>query len=90
MNPKKTLADNYDSCRDLSGRRLRTVQTEQRLAEWRARQEEEEKYVGEELKKYEENKKQIKDNIRGNQYKVDDKYVKMLKSGAKEIEDGVK
>jgi hypothetical protein len=28
MNPKKQLADNYESCRDLSGRRLRTVQVE--------------------------------------------------------------
>ena len=50
MNPKKTLADNYDSCRDLSGRRLRTVQMEQRMDEWQARQLEEEKYVREEVK----------------------------------------
>ena len=28
MNPKKNLADNYESCRDLSGRRLRTVYNE--------------------------------------------------------------
>ena len=54
MNPKKTLADNYDSCRDLSGRRLRTVQMEQRMDEWQARQQEEEKYVREEVKQYEE------------------------------------
>ena len=53
MNPKKNLADNYDSCRDLSGRRLRTVQNEQRMEEWKARQEEEEKFVSEELKLYE-------------------------------------
>ena len=45
MNPKKTLADNFESCRDLSGRRLRTVYNEQRLDEWRARQAEEEKFV---------------------------------------------
>ncbi len=54
MNPKKNLADNYDSCRDLSGRRLRTVQNEQRMEEWKARQEEEEKFVSEELKLYEQ------------------------------------
>ena len=53
MNPKKNLADNFDSCRDLSGRRLRTVQNEQRMEEWKARQEEEEKFVAEELKLYE-------------------------------------
>ena len=45
MNPKKTLAENFESCRDLSGRRLRTVYNEQRMEEWKQRQEEEEKFV---------------------------------------------
>ena len=59
MNPKKNLADNYDSCRDLSGRRLRTVQNEQRMEEWKRRQEEEEKFVKEENKLYEQQKKEL-------------------------------
>ena len=59
MNPKKNLADNYDSCRDLSGRRLRTVQNEQRMEEWKKRQEEEEKFVSEEVKLYEQQKKEL-------------------------------
>ena len=28
MNPKKQPTDNFDACRDLSGRRIRTVQNE--------------------------------------------------------------
>ena len=89
MNPKKTLADNYDSCRDLSGRRLRTVQMEQRMDEWQARQQEEEKYVREEVKQYEEQKRGLKKEMRENQYRVDDKYIKEVKTGAIDVEKGI-
>ena len=89
MNPKKTLADNYDSCRDLSGRRLRTVQMEQRMDDWQARQQEEEKYVSEEVKQYEEQKRGLKKEMRENQYRVDDRYIKEVKTGASEVERGV-
>ncbi len=78
MNPKKQLADNYDSCRDLSGRRLRTVQTEQRLQEWQARQAEEEKYVNEEVKEWEEKRAQMEQAIKGNKNRVDEGYKKKL------------
>ena len=89
MNPKKTLADNYDSCRDLSGRRLRTVQMEQRMDDWQARQQEEEKYVREEVKQYEEQKRGLKKEMRENQYRVDDRYIKEVKTGASDVEKGV-
>ena len=89
MNPKKTLADNYDSCRDLSGRRLRTVQMEQRMQEWQARQAEEERHVQEEVKRYEEQKRDLKKGIRDRQYKVDDTYKRLLTGAAKEMEHAV-
>lgn len=59
MNPKKKQVDNFESCRDLSGRRLRNSINEQRLEEWKARQDEEEKYVREENEEYEKNKKNL-------------------------------
>jgi hypothetical protein len=33
---RSALTDNFDACRDLSGRRLRHVNAEQKLAEWAA------------------------------------------------------
>jgi hypothetical protein len=43
MNPKKKLTDNFEACRDLSGRRLRNINNERRLEELKKKQEEEEK-----------------------------------------------
>ena len=34
MKPKVKGDENFDDCRDLSGRRLRTVQNEKRLADY--------------------------------------------------------
>ena len=82
MNPKKTLADNFESCRDLSGRRLRTVANEQRLEEWRRRQQEEEKFVAEENKEYEQQRRELHAAIRQNNFKVDDLYKAQVQSGA--------
>lgn len=64
MKPKNKEGENFEACRDLSGRRLRNVNNEQRLAEWRRKQEEEEKYVQEELKEYDKNKKTLQGAIR--------------------------
>lgn len=33
---RAALTDNFDACRDLSGRRLRHVNADQKLAEWQA------------------------------------------------------
>ena len=74
MNPKKTLADNFESCRDLSGRRLRTVYNEQRMEEWKQRQEEEEKFVQRENEDYEKQKKELQKAIHQNNFKIDEKY----------------
>ena len=57
MKPKSKGDENFDSCRDLSGRRLRHVNNEQRLRDWQAKNEEEEKYVEEELKEYHKHKR---------------------------------
>lgn len=35
MNPKKQPTENFEACRDLSGRRLRTINNEARLEEWK-------------------------------------------------------
>ncbi len=59
------------------------------MDEWRARQEEEEKYVREEVKQYEEQKRGLKKEMRENQYRVDDRYIKEVKTGAIEVEKGV-
>ena len=74
MNPKKKKVDNFDSCRDLSGRRLRSVYNEQRLEEWSQRQQEEEKYVQEENKEYDKKKKELQSAIHANNFKLDEKY----------------
>ena len=72
--PKKKYTDNFDSCRDLSGRRLRQVNNEKKLEQWRKRKEEEEKYVEQECKEYEHKKKELQDAIYANKYKIDTKY----------------
>lgn len=45
VKPKAQQDDNYEACRDLSGRRLRHINNERRIREFHQRQEEEEKYV---------------------------------------------
>mmetsp|Transcript_22291 Transcript_22291/g.21509 ORF Transcript_22291/g.21509 Transcript_22291/m.21509 type:complete len:133 (+) Transcript_22291:71-469(+) len=82
MNPKKKPTENFDACRDLSGRRVRNVQNEQRLEEWRRKHEEEEKYITEELKQYDKKKKAMNKEMRANNYKIDEKYKKMVSDGA--------
>ena len=90
MNPKKKKVDNFDSCRDLSGRRLRSVYNEQRLEEWSQRQQEEEKYVQEENKEYDKKKKELQSAIHANNFKLDEKYKLQVQKGASQIADGVK
>ncbi len=74
MKPKTKGDENFDSCRDLSGRRLRHVNNEQRLKDWQAKKEEEEKYVSEELKEYHKNKKEMKNAAHANNFRLDNKY----------------
>eukprot|EP00347_Sterkiella_histriomuscorum_P000543 403375447 len=90
MNPKKQQEQNFDSCRDLSGRRLRNTVNEQRLEEWKQKQEEEEKYVREENAEYEKNKKHLQQAIHANNFKVDEKYKQQVQKGAKSIADSIK
>ena len=45
VKPKTQQDDNFEACRDLSGRRLRHINNERRIREFHQRQEEEEKYV---------------------------------------------
>lgn len=76
VKPKAQQDDNFEACRDLSGRRLRHINNERRIREFHQRQEEEEKYVQEELKEYEQKKRQLKGAMTANNYKLDDTYVK--------------
>lgn len=59
MNPKNKKVDNFDSCRDLSGRRIRHAENEKRVEEWQKKQEEEEKRIEEERQKYEKEKQSM-------------------------------
>lgn len=44
------------------------------MREWEDRQQEEEKYVQEELKEYEQKKNELKGAIKANEFKLDDDY----------------
>ena len=78
VKPKAQQDDNFEACRDLSGRRLRHINNERRIREFHQRQEEEEKYVAEELKQYERSKQQLKGAIQANNYKLDEGYVRQV------------
>ena len=90
VKPKAQQDDNFEACRDLSGRRLRHINNERRIHEFHQRQEEEEKYVQEELKEYEQNKKQLKGAIQANNYKLDESYVKQVAQSGQEMIESVK
>lgn len=90
MNPKKKQEQNFESCRDLSGRRLRNTLNESRLEEWKKRQEEEEKYVKEENAEYEKNKNNLQKAIHANNFKIDEKYKQQVQNGAKTITESIK
>ena len=87
--PKKKYTNNFSSCRDLSGRRLRQVDNEKKYAEWKAKKEEEEQFIEREQKEYESKKKVLQQAIYANKYKIDDKYKKQLQKSSKSIADGV-
>ena len=56
VKPKAKEDDNFEACRDLSGRRLRHINNERRIQDFQRRKDAEERYVQEELKEYEKNK----------------------------------
>ena len=60
MKPKAKGDENFDACRDLSGRRLRQVNNEQRLREHQQQQMEEEKNVQSELAEYQKHRAALK------------------------------
>lgn len=90
MKPKIKGDENFDACRDLSGRRLRTVNNEQRLQEYQQRQAEEEKYVEEELREYNKNKAALKSAINSNNFKLDDGYKSRVDQTTAGMEQSVK
>jgi len=90
MKPKAKGNENFDACRDLSGRRLRTVNNETRLNEFQKKQEEEEKYIAEELGEYRKNKHQIKSSIAAANHKLDEDYLGKVEKSANEIEASVR
>ncbi|KAI3910737.1 hypothetical protein MKW92_001994 [Papaver armeniacum] len=79
---KKT--DNFDACRDMSGRRLRHVNAEKKLEEWKAEEEERklEKVAEDFLKK---KGKELKKS--GN--KGDDKYIEKYRQDSEKCMEGV-
>ena len=60
------------------------------MEEWKKRQEEEEKFVSEEVKLYEQDKKQLQKAIHANNFKIDEKYKLQVQSGATLIAKSVK
>lgn len=90
MKPKVKGDENFDACRDLSGRRLRTVQNEQRLREYQERLQQEEKYIEEELREYNKNKAALKSAISANNYKLDDAYKIRMDQSAQGMEQAVR
>ena len=90
VKPKATQDDNYEACRDLSGRRLRHINNERRINEFQQRQDEEEKYVMEELREYEKTKKQLKGAIAANNYKLDEAYVKQVARSGQDMAESVR
>ncbi len=90
MKPKVKGDENFEACRDLSGRRLRTVQNEQRLREYQERLQQEEKYVEEELREYNKNKAALKSAISANNYKLDDAYKNRVDQSAQGMEQAVR
>ena len=90
MKPKVKGDENFEACRDLSGRRLRTVQNEQRLREYQERLQQEEKYVEEELREYNKNKAALKSAISANNYKLDDAYKNRVDQSTQGMEQAVR
>lgn len=89
IKPKAKDDQNYEACRDLSGRRLRHVNNEQRLKEWEQAQKQENQYVEEELKEYEKHKSELKGAIKANNFKLDDAYKQELDKRAKTVAESV-
>ena len=90
IKPKAKDDQNFEACRDLSGRRLRHINNEQRLKEWEQNQEAENQYVEEELKEYEKKKNELKGAIKANNFKLDDDYKQELTLRAKTVAESVK
>jgi hypothetical protein len=89
QKPKHPMTNNYDACRDLSGRRVRHVNQRQQLEEWEKKQAEEEKKIEEELKNYKEKEAQMKAAIHANTYKIDERYKAQLDLSATNISNGI-
>lgn len=89
MKPKAKADQNYEACRDLSGRRLRHIYNERRLQEWQQRQTEEAKYIEEENTAYDANRQQLQSAIRANKNKLDERYTNQVEQGANSIVEGV-
>ena len=57
IKPGKKAVENFDACRDLTtGRRLGQIQQQERITEWQDKKQKEDKYVEEELQKYQQAK----------------------------------
>ena len=92
IKPGKKAVENFDACRDLTtGRRLGQIQQQERIQEWQHKKEKEDKFVAEELKKYEQTKNMMKSQMDKNQYrKLDQKYISSLHKNDIDIKSAVK
>jgi hypothetical protein len=64
--------DNFEACRDLNGRRVRHLNNEIRLKEWRQKKEEEAKFVAEHLEKGEDSQKPLRTKRRADDAYLED------------------
>mmetsp|Transcript_11188 Transcript_11188/g.16977 ORF Transcript_11188/g.16977 Transcript_11188/m.16977 type:complete len:136 (+) Transcript_11188:161-568(+) len=77
------LSQNMDACRDLNtGRRLGQVQQQERLREWHRKKEEEDKFVEEELRRYEESKLDLRERTAPQTKKIDNALRQTLDEGS--------
>lgn len=89
QKPKHAMTENFEACRDLSGRRIRHVTAQRQLEEWQKKKEEEDKKIEEELDSYKKQEKQMNAAIHANTYKIDEKYKAQMDRAANNISNSV-
>jgi hypothetical protein len=87
--PRRKINTNYESCRDINGRRLRNVLNEKRLELWGKIKEEEKKVIDAEMKSYHQQRNELEAAIKANVYKLDDQYKKQVVNTSNLIVEGV-
>jgi len=92
QKPKHPVTNNFDACRDLSGRRIRHVRAQQDLQNWKNERAEEDIKIEEELEEYKKHEREINAAIKRNDANKDQMvniYKAQLELSANNITNGV-